>query len=1175
MLPPWCRFLRFVPALALFQTMPVLGATYRVGTLTDLTARINSAVAGDTIILSNGVYSSSSAINITKVAAAGSPITIQAETIGGVEITGSKGFTLSSPAAYITIQGFKFTHSGNISIASGTSHCRFTRNTIELAITGTNAVSYINISGDDVQIDYNELRNKSTLGEMLDIAGSGSQVARRLWVHHNYFHDFSSPGGNGAETIRWGLSGLSLSTGDGLCEYNLFVRCEGENEMISNKSSGNTYRYNTVLDCIGGEISQRHGNDCFYYGNYMRNSQGMRIYGDRHKIFSNYFESNSVGVNMGNGDGDVYAGDPLTSHDRPDDNVVVYNTFVGNGTHYEMGGRTGGLGSSNTVVANNIFYSGGTMASISSSAPYTGTWSNNIRWQTSSAGNMPASGYSTVNPLLAPDVSGVYHIQAGSPAINAGKGAYDFYAVFSTLPYVTNDLDGQPRDATPDTGADEFSGAPITAKFLTTNDVGPNAGLSSFNLAASPASRSVQPGSFSNVTYTITVTDLSGSNAVVTLLTSGLPSATAAAFSRPSVTGSGSSTLTVTVSNTAPMGTYPLVVTGTNASSTNSATALLIIARPSASLRWAGTTSSVWDVASSANWFNLSNNTSDVFLQGDTVLFDDAPGLTGSVVLSASVLPAAVTNDSSLRDYTLSGPGVISGSASLVKKGTSTLTINTTNDFTGTVTVLGGTLKVGSSGALGSAIGTTIVAGGTLDVNGINFTGEPVTASGGGAAAQGALVNNGPQQTSALRNVTLSGDTTFGGTGRWDIRAASSSSTNGCSLVSSGQPYKITKVGTNQVSLVAVCVDPGLGDIDVREGVFGIQTVTSQVGNPARTISVSPGATLELWNLNTAPLNKHVVLSNTASLWNESGSSIVVGPVLLTNGTSTFNVGGTSLMLSNNVLSGAGGLSKTGSGTLILAGANTYTGPTLVSTGTLALVNSGSLGASSTISIAGGATLDVSARIDNKLTLAGGQTLSGSGTVNGSLLVSSGATLSPGAPVGALTVTNAVTLQGTTFMELDKLAGTNDVISGSAGIVYGGVLSLTNLSGSLTTNDSFKLFSAGSYSGVFASLSPTVPGPNLAWNTNTLVNDGTLRIVSAPSQPAFSTIRCIGTSCVLSGTNGPPGGGYSVLGSPELSLPLGQWQIVGTNSFDSQGAFSFTNTSQFPQQFYRLSVNGP
>ena len=58
--------------------------------------------------------------------------------------------------------------------------------------------SYVNIAGYDHQIDYNELRNKSTLGNMLDITGSGSQVARRLWVHHNYFPDFTSPGGNGA-----------------------------------------------------------------------------------------------------------------------------------------------------------------------------------------------------------------------------------------------------------------------------------------------------------------------------------------------------------------------------------------------------------------------------------------------------------------------------------------------------------------------------------------------------------------------------------------------------------------------------------------------------------------------------------------------------------------------------------------------------------------------------------------------------------------------------------------------------------------------------------------------------------------------------------------------------------------------------------------------------------------
>jgi hypothetical protein len=389
-------------------------------------------------------------------------------------MTGASAFNLSSPAAHVTIQGFKFTDSEAINIGSGTSHCRFTRNLVELSIPPRRTLAYVNVSGDDVEIDHNEFRNKSTLGNMLSVRGSGGQVARRLWVHHNYFHDFKKPGGNGAETIRLGLSGLSMSTGNAMVEYNLFIRCEGENEIISNKSCGNTYRYNTVLDCRGGEISQRHGNDCLYYGNYMRNTQGMRIFGDRHKIFSNYFESNSVGVHIGNGDGEVARGDKLTSHDRPDDNIVVFNTFINNRVHFEMAGRRGGLGASNTIVANNIFQGGGTVAHIDNGAPYSGTWTNNICWETSNIGSMPVSGCSNVNPLLLKDANGQCHLRSDSPAIHAGVGAYDCKGTYSSFPFVTTDIDGQPRGAKPDIGADEFSGAPVLVRILNTNDVGPS-----------------------------------------------------------------------------------------------------------------------------------------------------------------------------------------------------------------------------------------------------------------------------------------------------------------------------------------------------------------------------------------------------------------------------------------------------------------------------------------------------------------------------------------------------------------------------------------------------------------------------------------------------------------------------------------------------------------------------
>jgi len=305
-------------------------------------------------------------------------------------------------------------------------------------------------------VDRNEFRNKTTLGNMIDVRGSGSQIAQRVWIHHNYFHDFISPGGNGAETIRFGLSGLSLSNGFGLIEYNLFERCNGENEMISNKSSSNTYRYNTISDSPDGELTLRHGNDCLVYGNYFRNSAGMRIFGDRHQIFSNYFET-CVGINIGNGDGEVADGAPLTSHDRPDNCVITFNTIVDNTRNYFMTGRTNGLGATNTVFANNIIQGGGAAAGLN--GLYTGgLWGGNIIWETVGAGAMPAGSYDTVNPLLESKAKGVFRPRPGSPAIDSAIGDY---------PAVLFDLDGQPRKGLKDKGADESSTDPAIAEFLT------------------------------------------------------------------------------------------------------------------------------------------------------------------------------------------------------------------------------------------------------------------------------------------------------------------------------------------------------------------------------------------------------------------------------------------------------------------------------------------------------------------------------------------------------------------------------------------------------------------------------------------------------------------------------------------------------------------------------------
>ena len=76
------------------------------------------------------------------------------------------------------------------------------------------------------------------------------------------------------------------------------------------------------------------------------------------------------------------------------------------------------------------------------------------------------------------------------------------------------------------------------------------------------------------------------------------------------------------------------------------------------------------------------------------------------------MVPAALTVNSTT-NYTIAGAGKIAGSESIVKLGSSTLTISTTNNtYNGAVTISGGTLLVNNSNALGSATTTVTVTNG-------------------------------------------------------------------------------------------------------------------------------------------------------------------------------------------------------------------------------------------------------------------------------------------------------------------------------------------------------------------------------------------------------------------------------------------------------------------------------
>ncbi|MGN8038548.1 chondroitinase-B domain-containing protein [Chitinophaga sp. 22321] len=445
--------------LCLAASASLSAATINVSSLSALQTAINNAVAGDTIVLANGVYTASSNITVSKQGTAASPITITAQTIGGAEIKGTGGFSIVSPAKYIIIRGFKFTHNASLAtMASGTSFCRWTCNVFQTPGAGENLL----LNGNDHEVDHNTFQHKNALGRFIAVRGSGSQIAQRLKIHHNYFVDQLPQTGNGAETLQFGLSGYSLSSSNSTIEYNLFEDCAGESELISVKSSAVTIRYNTIRNCPA-QFTLRHGNHCTVYGNYFINTPGIRIFGDDHNIFSNHFENCSPAINIGNGDGEVADGAALTVHDRPDRTLIAYNTLVNNTTNIVQNGRTNGLGATTQTVVNNIIQGGGPAAAIA--GPYTGgIWSGNILYNTNGDGDMPAGGYITVNPLLARDTTGTFHLQPGSPAINAGTGTYAA---------VTTDMDGQPRPSPLDKGADEVAAAPVIARILTPAMVGP------------------------------------------------------------------------------------------------------------------------------------------------------------------------------------------------------------------------------------------------------------------------------------------------------------------------------------------------------------------------------------------------------------------------------------------------------------------------------------------------------------------------------------------------------------------------------------------------------------------------------------------------------------------------------------------------------------------------------
>lgn len=469
----------------LFTTILLPAKEFRISTPSDFSSVISSVKAGDTITILNGTYSNWT-ISFNANGTAASPILLRAEAIGGVSLTGTS--TIKIDGAYLIVDGFTFTN-GYISSggvvefrSSGTSyanHCRLTNTTILNYSNPDSTVDtkWISIYGQYNRVDHCYLKGKTNLGTTL-VVWRPDTLANYAQIDSNYFGYRPDLNLNGAETIRIGTGENASSSSYSIVTNNYFDECDGEMEIISNKSCNNTYCYNTFVNCKG-VLSLRNGNTCsvfdnFFFGNNIANTGGIRIIGEDHRVFNNYI------TGLG-GDGAKSAitlmnGTPTTAstvYNQVKRAVVVFNTIVDNAADISLGvvgDNTATLAPLDCIIANNIVVSSSTPLVTLTTAPVNMTWRGNIFYGASTGfTTLPDSNY-VIDPLLsAADETGVRHITSASPAVDAALGVYDF---------VSADMDGQSRGTKKDVGADEYSLSNRVIEPMKPSDVGPRTGTS-------------------------------------------------------------------------------------------------------------------------------------------------------------------------------------------------------------------------------------------------------------------------------------------------------------------------------------------------------------------------------------------------------------------------------------------------------------------------------------------------------------------------------------------------------------------------------------------------------------------------------------------------------------------------------------------------------------------------
>ena len=476
------KYINYLLFLVFGFALPIWATNYSVSSASDISNKMKITQPGDTLVMTNGVWVNQQ-IYFEGNGTEPLPIVLRAETPGHVILNGSSYLRIKGE--YLVVDGLQFiggvpANGAVIEFRNGSSyayHCRLTNTSIiDYNPSNINTdYKWVSVYGTNNRVDHCYFKGKNHSGATFVVWVTYATSPNYHLIDHNYFGYRPALGFNGGETIRIGDSGNSIYHSASIVESNYFEHCNGEIEIISNKSDVNTYRYNTFYECEG-VVTMRHGDSCSVYGNFFIGNNkpltgGVRLIASGHKVYNNYFENLAgtaadwrAAIVMMNGIEDS----PLNGYFQVDNVTVANNTIINCLNSFLIGVKklddnTQILPPENSMIANNLVLSNSQLVDYVTE-PINMSWEGNIM-QGSTLGIDQPNGIILQDPELSLAADGLWRPELSSPALGAEVGNYD---------YVEYDMDGQLRSLPKDVGADQVSQDPIIIKPLSPkDDVGP------------------------------------------------------------------------------------------------------------------------------------------------------------------------------------------------------------------------------------------------------------------------------------------------------------------------------------------------------------------------------------------------------------------------------------------------------------------------------------------------------------------------------------------------------------------------------------------------------------------------------------------------------------------------------------------------------------------------------